>query len=239
MKRLPLFGFITLIHISIALSSAANQKNLGDWAGRLDEKFKKTKIIAHFQNKSGISSLKIDIPDESLFGLSADKINIEDNTIVFEVQSYEIKFEGKINLEKYEINGVFDRGGISSELCLIPWKAKATVIPEQLGFTFGPFIPKDFRPSSGEGECLIHLFNETPAYASLFLIDADGNLYQESNPVSNHNKKVIYISPGGRSNPENPFNLKVGSAFAILSWSGTMIGYGKVWKSGECKLVLE
>lgn len=209
----------------------------GSWVGRLSEKIGNLKVILHIKPGASGPTATLDSPDQGGYGIPVSKISVEGSQLSFRIDSLDVTYQGKMDSDKKEIQGIFVQRGMSSELVLRPLGSLTAQIPAELAFQYSTQIP-DARPSPGEGECRIHLLNGTKDYLCLALIDADGNLrhgWTDGKP----GQPVFYVGPGRRTATDRPYVIATGVPFLVLTLNGRIVGNGKPTKAGEYDLKLE
>ena len=217
--------------------AAATVSMDGSWVGRLSEKIGNLKVILHIKPGASGPTATLDSPDQGGYGIPVSKISVEGSQLSFRIDSLDVTYQGKMDSDKKEIQGIFVQRGMSSELVLRPLGSLTAQIPAELAFQYSTQIP-DARPSPGEGECRIHLLNGTKDYLCLALIDADGNLrhgWTDGKP----GQPVFYVGPGRRTATDRPYVIATGVPFLVLTLNGRVVGNGKPAKAGEYDLKLE
>jgi len=210
----------------------------GSWVGRLSEKIGNLKVVIHIKTPASGPTATLDSPDQGGYGIQVSKISVEGNQLSFRIEPLDVTYQGKMDPSRKEIQGVFVQRGLSSDLVLRPLASLTSQIPSELAFQYSTLAPKDLRPSSGEGECRIHLINGTTDYLCLAQIDGDGNLrhgWSDGKP----GQPVFYVAPGGRTAGDRPYLFTTGTPFLVLTLNGKIVGHGKPSKAGQYDLKLE
>jgi len=230
--------FFFLICLSASVSCVDAEQIDGNWVGRLSESMGNLKIVFRIKTLGSKLHAKMDSPDQGVQGLVVPQVKIDGDKLSMENKSQNWTYEGTLDVKSNVINGTFKQSGLVSGLNLKPLDAILTKVPKQISFTYNYAIPKDFLPSSGKGVCAIHLHNETTDSICLAAIDSDGNICNGWSD-GRTGYTLFYVRPSGRTNPSRPYNQNVGDVFVILTSTGRILGYGKVWEAGECDLTIE
>ncbi|NBR69313.1 MAG: hypothetical protein EBT69_03925 [Verrucomicrobia bacterium] len=210
----------------------------GDWVGRLSEGMGSLKLVIHIRREESGPVATMDSPDQNGYGCPVSKIAVEGENLTFRIEPLDVTYEGKMDTPSGEIRGTFTQRGMKSPLVLKTMASQNAKNPSELNFTQGGNVPKDLRPSPGEGMCQIQIRNQTGHYVCMGWINSDGNLLHGwSNGEAGHT--VSYVGPGCRTNPDFPYKSQVGSVFVILTMNGQILGFGKPSKPGSYDLILE
>jgi hypothetical protein len=216
----------------------ANSGIYGDWVGRLSEEIGNLKLVIHIKNEKSGPVATMDSPDQNGYGCPVSRIVVEGDNLTFRIDPLDVTYEGKMDTPSGEIRGTFTQKGMKSPLVLKTMASQNAKNPSELNFTQGSSVPKDLRPSPGEGMCQIQIRNQTGRYVCMGWINSDGNLLHGwSSGEAGHT--VSYVGPGCRTNPDSPYKSQVGSVFVILSMNGQILGFGKPSKPGSYDLILE
>jgi len=236
--QFALYGFYFLLSFSVLVSCVYAEQIDGAWVGRLPENMGNLKLVFRFKTIDSKLHAKMDNPDQGVQGAVVPQVRIEGDKLSMDDDFRKWTYEGTLDVERNVINGTFKQSGSISDLKLKPLNAILMKVPKQLSFTYNYAIPKDFLPSRGKGVCAIHLHNETTDPICLAAIDSDGNIWNGWSD-GRTGYTLFYVRPSGRTNPSRPYNQNVGDVFVILTSTGRILGYGKVWEAGECDLTIE
>lgn len=111
---------------------------LGDWYGVLKVQGQELRIVFHINKKEGAYQCTMDSPDQGATDIPTTASHFKDNTLVVEIESMKLKYEGQLSEDGSEIAGTFQQGGASFPLNLSKEKI------EKKAQAARPQDPKDF-----------------------------------------------------------------------------------------------
>lgn len=119
MKSLLLSFFLVIASVSLLAQSESN-KIMGDWQGYLSVQGTKLRVVFHVQaDKKGVLSATMDSPDQSAFGIDADKVSFENGHLKIVIQKIMGKYEGDYQAVGDSLKGTFFQGSTALDLNLM------------------------------------------------------------------------------------------------------------------------
>ena len=106
--------FLLLIIGLIALPNFA-QEIVGDWSGKLKVQSMELRIVLHIQKSEDSYTATMDSPDQGAKGIPISKVELTEDTMVFEVAAAGIKYNGVVE-NGQSIVGTFNQAGQSFPL---------------------------------------------------------------------------------------------------------------------------
>lgn len=91
------------------------QEIVGDWSGVLKIQSVELRIVLHIKKEENIYSATMDSPDQGAKGIPVTKVGLNGTTMIFEVETAGIKYEGNVEDETL-IKGTFNQVGQSFPL---------------------------------------------------------------------------------------------------------------------------
>ena len=84
----------------------------GDWTGTLQAGETQLQLVLHLsKNSQGEWQAKLDSINQSVYGMEASKVTLNEEAVSFELPSVAAKFQGKILPDHRTIRGVWEQGG--------------------------------------------------------------------------------------------------------------------------------
>lgn len=127
---------------SIQAQHATDKEDfLGSWIANPDSVPSNNRLVLHI-NRAGNDSLKlnIDSPDQGVFRLQPSFTSIYDDSINFEIKDTSVRFEGKINADGSQIEGVWSTTVGSDQRSFVP-------LSDSVAKTL-PKLPQEKRPKA-------------------------------------------------------------------------------------------
>ena len=117
-KQLTQSALLIVLFVTFVFAQVANSSIEGNWSGAIEAGgiklrlvFKVSKIATGFQ-------AKFDSIDQGATDLDVDTVTVEDRLVKFEAKKYGFRYEGKLNDQGDEMNGVLYQGPASLPLVL-------------------------------------------------------------------------------------------------------------------------
>lgn len=139
----------------------ANSGIYGDWVGRLSEGMGGLKLVIHIKSETSGPVATMDSPDQNGYGCPVTKMTADGDNLTFRIEPLDVSYEGKMDTPSGEIRGTFTQRGMKCPLVLKTMASQNAKYPAELNFIEGANVPKDLRPSPGEGVCQVQVHNET------------------------------------------------------------------------------
>lgn len=124
MNRIIQFAYpliTSLVFITCALGTnlyGQNKAAAGHWQGKLEVNGQSIPVIFHIQQEEGDWGATFDSPDQMVYGVAFDKIEIKDSNIRLEVSAAKIVYAGKLQEGGEQIVGEWLQGGMAFPLTL-------------------------------------------------------------------------------------------------------------------------
>lgn len=95
-----------------------NEKLIGTWEGSLNIEGYSLRLVIHISQEDTILKGKLDSPDQSAFGIPADKVSLNGDKFRFEIKDLTVIYSGKLFADSLKIVGSFEQGGMTLPLVL-------------------------------------------------------------------------------------------------------------------------
>jgi len=158
------FTLSLLFIFSSADISAQAYNTLGDWQANLTiSKDKIVPLIIHLELEDKEINGYLDSPTTGKFDQAFSLIEVEDNKLVFEIDSWNVHFEGELNKQKQEIKGTFIEGNFVQSLTFnFIEQSISNQIDDVVGDWHGKVISGEAKPLS----FILHITNEQGVLAA-------------------------------------------------------------------------
>jgi len=118
MKQQFLSTLLILLLATFVLAQVATSSIDGNWSGAIDVGGIKLRLVFKVSKTATGYQAKFDSVDQGATDLDVDTVTIEDRQVKFEAKKYGFKYEGKLNDQGDEMNGVLYQGPASLPLVL-------------------------------------------------------------------------------------------------------------------------
>ena len=113
LSALLIFLFATFVFAQVATSSIE-----GNWSGAVEAGGIKLRLVFKVSKTATGFQAKFDSVDQGATDLDVDTVTVEDRLVKFEAKKYGFRYEGKLNDQGDEMNGVLYQGPASLPLVL-------------------------------------------------------------------------------------------------------------------------
>ena len=117
-QQLILSTLLILLLATFVLAQVATSSIEGNWSGAIDVGGIKLRLVFKVSKTATGYQAKFDSVDQGATDLDVDTVTIEDRQVKFEAKKYGFKYEGKLNDQGDEMNGVLYQGPASLPLVL-------------------------------------------------------------------------------------------------------------------------
>ncbi|HET9711194.1 MAG TPA: hypothetical protein VFP64_04910, partial [Pyrinomonadaceae bacterium] len=117
-KQLTLSGPLILVLATLVLAQVATSSIEGNWSGAVEAGGIKLRLVFKVSKTATGLQAKFDSIDQGATDLDIDTVTVEDRLVKFEAKKYGFRYEGKLNDQGDEINGVLYQGPASLPLVL-------------------------------------------------------------------------------------------------------------------------
>ena len=95
-----------------------NKAAIGHWQGKLEVNGQSIPVVFHIQQEEGNWGATFDSPDQMVYGVAFDKVEVEDSKIRLEVTAAQIVYTGQLQTGGQQIVGEWLQGGMAFPLTL-------------------------------------------------------------------------------------------------------------------------
>ena len=141
MKMLISKKLLLILFLIIGSHINAQTEIVGLWEGKIEFRGMKLGLVIHIKEDGDKLTGKLDSPDQGAFGMEASKVEFNNGELVFHDEERGMKYVGKLNKAKNQVEGKFFQMGNELPLVLIKkvnkivgsWKGKIEFRGMKLG----------------------------------------------------------------------------------------------------------
>jgi pimeloyl-ACP methyl ester carboxylesterase len=117
-KQLTLSALLIVLFATFVFAQVATSSIEGNWSGAIETGGIKLRLVFKVSKTATGFQAKFDSVDQGATDLDVDTVTVEDRLVKFEAKKYGFRYEGKLNDQCDEMNGVLYQGPASLPLVL-------------------------------------------------------------------------------------------------------------------------